>query len=131
VFLDGPELMERLATEAPELLSKLLRTPLAFRKGGSDVESSAIRAGSQVPVLRWNYFALRGDLSADQRHLADCFHCFLRTLVERRAVHAVELAPGDAVFFSDANVLHGREAFEAVNLGDRCLWKGGIQMAAR
>jgi alpha-ketoglutarate-dependent taurine dioxygenase len=131
VFLDGCDLVERLSVAAPELLADLLNMPLTFRKGGSDVESTAIVARPEGPLLRWNYYALRADLCPEQRRLAECFRSFLQELVERRAVHAVRLAPGDAVFFSDASVLHGREAFEAAQLSDRCLWKGGVHMHAQ
>ena len=40
---------------------------------------------------------------------------------------AIRLEEGDAVFFRDDLLLHGRESFSADAFGDRRLWKGGLR----
>ncbi len=44
-------------------------------------------------------------------------------MIEAGAVESFRLAAGDAVFFRDEEVLHGRRDFAAEQSGDRLLWK--------
>jgi alpha-ketoglutarate-dependent taurine dioxygenase len=39
------------------------------------------------------------------------------------------LRPGDAVFFNDERLLHGRSSFVANGVGQRHLLKGGLRLA--
>lgn len=126
VFLDGDDLFDMLSSEAPDLLRELIATPLRFMKGGGVVESPCLIGERTRLILRWNYYALDRGLSIAHRSLAGRLQSLLLAAMAQRRTRNLLLRPGEAVFFSDARVLHGREAFVAQRRGDRCLWKGGM-----
>jgi alpha-ketoglutarate-dependent taurine dioxygenase len=126
MFVDGIDLFDILSAEHPKLLRELIRTPLKFAKGGSVVETPFLERLPGEVRLRWNYYALDRHLPEELRHLAEDLQSVLLRLAVRRRTRKILLRAGDAVFFSDARVLHGRDAFHAKQRGDRCLWKGGL-----
>lgn len=127
LFLDGADLIRTLSTEQPELLRRLTTEPITFSKGGSAVESIVLAPDSSLQ-LRWNYYALSRQLSATARALANSFRDFLADIARRPVTSAVLLQPGEAAFFHDGLLLHGRESFVASATGERFLWKGGIRI---
>ena len=127
-FVDGIDLFYILSTKHTQLLSELLRTPLRFAKGGSIVEAPFLERLAGEVRLRWNYYALDRHLPEELRRLAEELQSVLLQLAAQRHTRDILLQAGDAVFFSDAQVLHGRDAFHAVRRGDRCLWKGGLAL---
>ncbi len=128
LFLDGQRLLSVLATERPELLTMLTGAIVRFNKAGVHVESTIIATPPDGPFLRWNYYTMRNQVSPDLLAIVENFHCFLQDTVDRSLPLAVRLNEGDAVFFHDARVLHGRDSFTAGITGDRCLWKGGLRI---
>jgi alpha-ketoglutarate-dependent taurine dioxygenase len=128
LFLDGPDLIRTLSSEQPELYRRLTTEPVTFSKGGSEVESLVLAPDDHSLHLRWNYYALSTQLSAAARVLADRFRDFLADVARRPVTSAVVLQPGDAAFFHDGELLHGRESFVASAAGERFLWKGGLRI---
>jgi Taurine catabolism dioxygenase TauD, TfdA family len=126
IFLDGEELFWILDTDAPDLLRALMRTPLRFEKGAGAVEAPFVTDHNGELLFRWNYYALDRSQSAAALDLARRLHLLLLELVAQGRTQGYLLRPTEAVFFSDARVLHGREAFIARQRGERCLWKGGL-----
>ena len=69
-------------------------------------------------MCNWNYFR------AEKCNVVEDFHAFLENrIVQMGLLSNVSLRKGDAVFFNDQQVLHGRNAF----IGERWLRKGGIK----
>jgi Taurine catabolism dioxygenase TauD, TfdA family len=130
VFLDGEELFGILHTDAPDLLRALMHTPLRFEKGAGAVEAPFVTEHNGELSFRWNYYALDRNQSATALNLATRLQSLLLQLVAQRRTQDYLLRPTEAVFFSDASVLHGREAFIARQRGERCLWKGGLTAPA-
>jgi alpha-ketoglutarate-dependent taurine dioxygenase len=124
LFLDGQALDAALQ---PELRERLMSEPVLFGKGTSEVESPILRRDGSI-WLRWNYYAISQRASSAAREVAEAFRAFLEQMVKQRRPTAVELQPGDAVFFHDSAMLHGRDGFVAQVAGDRHLWKGGLSL---
>jgi alpha-ketoglutarate-dependent taurine dioxygenase len=113
-FVDIDVVKECLQIEAPNLLEQLKTQPINFSKGND----SKITPVFYENKCNWNYFR------AEKCDLADAFHQYLETrIINMGIVHAVKLQPGEALFFKDEYILHGRNAF----IGNRWLKKGGIQ----
>jgi Taurine catabolism dioxygenase TauD, TfdA family len=127
LFLDGQQLDEALAREQPELRERLMAEPVLFGKGASEVESPILKQDGSIR-LRWNYYALSARASTAAWQVAEAFRAFLEQMVQQRRLTPVRLQPGDAVFFHDGEVLHGRDGFIAREAGDRHLWKGGLSL---
>lgn len=115
-FLDSTTLFNCLDKE---LRDRLERFPILFAKGVDSKQVPAI-VGEK---LTWNYFRA---VECEDTELPNDFHRFLEDrVVESGITENVYLSVGDAVFFQDELVLHGRNAF----FGDRWLRKGGIKQA--
>jgi hypothetical protein len=119
-FLDGPDLIESLRNDDPDLLKLLMSTPVSFQKGQSP--------GQVVPIIKEDEFGILLDWNENrvipgQGKLVDSItESFARYVRERFSsfppVMPIRLNPGEAVIFHERRVLHGRRAF----IGDRCLW---------
>ena len=124
LLADAADIARRAAALDPDLRRRLFETEVKFGKG---------RVGCALPILRevegrlkinWNWFRVLEDQGEAVAALREDFRLFLEDMVERdEAVVAIRLNAGDAVFFRDDEVLHGRRAYAAKVSGDRLLWK--------
>jgi len=130
VFIDGPELVHLLRDEEPEFLRKLESTPVTFSKADESKRRPIVETDAAGPRLTWNYFTVDPGEPSPTRDLAQRFHRFLedRVVAAGRLVEVL-LAPGDAVFFHDERMLHGRNAFVAERRDERFFWKTGFRWA--
>ena len=125
-FLDGHDLVHYLQVYEPDLLRQLESVPFTFVKGGESRTVPVVRYDDYGPLLAWNYF--RVDRSCD---LAERFQKFLQdSVVAGGLTCTVHMGEGDALYFRDDRVLHGRQAFLARRPGDRWLCKAGFKAAA-
>jgi len=98
-----------------KLLQKLITTQVTHKKG-DDFKVRPILCNDK---LTWNYFR------CDENPLRQEFHDFLEQYVVGGGLcHSIKLKQGEALFFKDEEVLHGRNSF----LGERWLVKGGINV---
>jgi hypothetical protein len=124
LFVDADTVEAYVQAHAPELHADLFALPVRFGKAGCAmrVETVLSRQSGRLKI-NWNYFrVLPGQGEAVDR-LRDAFAALLQRLVQDGAAQSFRLDAGDAVFFRDDEVLHGRKAYAAVNSGDRLLWK--------
>jgi alpha-ketoglutarate-dependent taurine dioxygenase len=130
VFVDGPELVALLMDEDRGLFSDVTSIPVMFSKAGDSKTRPIVQLERDLPRLTWNYFAVDAAQTPEVKDVAERFHRFLQERVVRQGrVRPVLLAPGEAVFFHDERVLHGRNGFVARRPDDRFLWKTGITLA--
>jgi len=124
LFVDAATVAERARRLAPELLEALTTLPVHFGKAGQPGRTTTILFVRDGRLrINWNYFrVLPGQGEAVDR-LREDFRVFLEEMVDQDAVQSFRLEEGDAVFFRDAEVLHGRRDFDAEKSGDRLLWK--------
>jgi alpha-ketoglutarate-dependent taurine dioxygenase len=73
--------------------------------------------------VNWNWFRVLPDQGEAVEALREAFREVLERLVDEGVATAFRLEAGDAVFFRDDQVLHGRKAYAAEASGDRLLWK--------
>jgi alpha-ketoglutarate-dependent taurine dioxygenase len=123
-FIDGEALWALLEKYRPELLEKLLNNTVIFDKGVTErKEKPIISKDDKGVVLNWNYFRVSDDNSDEVKQMCEDFHEFLeRKVVDAGILTGATLSPGEAVFFQDTRILHGRNAF----FGQRTLIKGAL-----
>jgi alpha-ketoglutarate-dependent taurine dioxygenase len=121
-FLDAVDLIHYLSHYEPDLLEKLETVELTFEKGDRARRKPVITYDEKGPLLNWIETRLkeRDEFTDDFK---DCLNR-LRFLCSRW----IPLNQGEAVFFHDERVFHGRASFLADEEGDRLLWKGGIRL---
>jgi len=113
-FLDCSTIQECLQREQPKLLEELRRTKIKFSKGSDSKQIEVFHHD----CCNWNWFR------SDKSKLASDFHAFLEERIWPMGLaHSIKLQAGEALFFRDDRILHGRNAF----MGARWLKKGGIK----
>lgn len=119
-FIDSRQVVSVLEEYDSKLLESLMNTPVTFSKGlDSKVRPIIVQSGQDY-IMTWNYFR-----ATTEKELCERFHYFLETkIVDGGQLKPVMLEVGEAVFFNDEKLLHGRNSF----IGNRCLLKGGIKL---
>jgi alpha-ketoglutarate-dependent taurine dioxygenase len=129
-FMDANLVVKLLELSGEHMLfERLCELPVTFSK---------VKRQRKIPILRklqehwhfnWNYFCLDTDASKEESQLVDAFHTFLQTrVVPSGLLTPVRLEKGDAVFFHDELVLHGRNAYFATEKGERTLLKSTLTL---
>jgi hypothetical protein len=124
LMIDAEGLARHAQAVAPELYVRLTTLPVKFGKNsGAPRVTPILRTEAGRRKVNWNYFRVLPDQGAEAAALREDFRAFLETMIEQGQVPEFRLESGEALFFRDDEVLHGRRAFEAKESGDRLLWK--------
>lgn len=130
-FVDSEELLRALRLHSKTLYRSCCELPVTFSKGQDSKTKPIITNDAQGIVLTWNYFRVLEN-SLEITNLKQEFHQFLEEkVVQGGLCFPCQLAPGDAVFFNDDRLLHGRNSFVANRPGERHLLKGGLYLPRR
>ena len=74
--------------------------------------------------INWNYYRVLKDESPEVESVSEAFHTFLqKEIVDGDRCIKIALKNNEGLIFDDRRVLHGRMAFEAEKIRDRCIWK--------
>ena len=105
-----------------------MATDIVHSKGGSRKVRKALDKDGEGYLANWNYYCLsREENSADVLDLCERYQHFLESrIMNAGVILPVQLQKGEAVFFHDDRVMHGRNAFFAEFPGQRSLIKGKI-----
>lgn len=127
-FVDSDELLRALKLHSESLYRSCCDIPVTFAKGKDSKTKPIITNDAKGTVLTWNYFRVL-ETSLETTNLKREFHQFLEEkVVQGGLCFPCQLAPGDAVFFNDERLLHGRNSFVATCSGERHLLKGGLYL---
>lgn len=130
-FVDSDELLRALKLYSETLYRSCCEIPVTFAKGQDSKTKPIITNDAKGIVLTWNYFRVL-ETSPETTNLKREFHQFLEDkVVQGGLCFPCHLAPGDAVFFNDERLLHGRNSFVANSAGERHLLKGGLSLPKR
>jgi alpha-ketoglutarate-dependent taurine dioxygenase len=120
-FIDGVDVVEYLSKYDNALLEEILTTKVLFEKGNKSKLSPIIFYENGLPAFNWNLPRVAPSNSSKVQELVKRFDEFCETrLVQGGLPTPCRLAPGEAVFFHNRLILHGRNSF----WGNRCLMKG-------
>ena len=127
-FVDSDELIRALKLYSESLYRSCCEIPVTFSKGKDSKTKPIITRDNKGIVLTWNYFRVLEN-SSKTTSLKQEFHQFLEDkVVQGGLCSPCQLAPGEAVFFNDERLLHGRNSFVAKSPGERYLLKGGLNL---
>jgi len=123
-FIDSTDLLYILEKYEPVLLEKLKTFEVDFGKGNNQRKrKKIIDNDARGTVLNWNYFRVMPDNTPEVLVMCEEFNKFLEEkVVAGGLLTNVYLKPGEAAFFQDDRLLHGRNSF----YGNRTLIKGGF-----
>ncbi|MEO8210398.1 MAG: TauD/TfdA family dioxygenase [bacterium] len=110
-----------------QLLEDIQKTPIKFSKSNSVKVRPILNEDDEGKIWNWNWHCVDKDNTPDALSVAKRFHDFLenRVLMAGLAM-GIHLLPGEAVFFHDHRLLHGRNAFFTKKVGGRKLIKGAF-----
>ena len=113
IFVSLNQLKKTLKFYKKDLYEKITKKNITHQKG-NDKKTMPIISGNKI---NWNFYRCEEcDIRSD-------FHDFLENYIVNAGIFKkVKLKKGDAIFFKDQEILHGRTSF----LGNRWLIKGGI-----
>jgi len=124
LFVDAATVAEHARASAPALYDALATLPVQFGKAGEPGRTTTILSERNGRLkINWNYFRVLSGQGEAVDCLREDFRLFLERMIEDGVVACFRLDEGDAVFFHDEEVLHGRQDFVAERSGDRLLWK--------
>ena len=124
LFVDAETVDAYAREKDPALHQALIGLPVRFGKAGDipRIERVLSRQHGRLKI-NWNYFRVLPGQGEAVDALRRAFADLLEQLVEDGVAQSFRLGTGDAVFFRDDEVLHGRKAYAAERSGDRLLWK--------
>lgn len=128
-FIDGPVLIDYMKSNAPELLERLMKTDVRYRKAGEQRTEKIIDIKEDGLVhFNYNYYCVDKDETEENKALNKEFFEFLQNYVAHsHMIEKVVLNPGEGVLWWDELVLHGRTSYEANKTNDRFIWKTGLK----
>jgi len=130
-FFELSELVECLKLDGEDkLLNELMSTDVVHEKGGSRKVRKIIDNDNEGYLANYNYYCIsREENSPEVLDMIERFQNFMESRVHNAGlVMPLQLEKGEAVFFHDDRVVHGRNAFFAEFPGQRSLIKGKIIM---
>lgn len=127
IFVSGRRLISELGESQPELLDRLVNQDVTYEKAGDERTRPIIKvSGDREVDLNFNYYCAFEDQGREGLDLNERFFRYIQEELPEELILEIALRPGDAVAWWDHRVLHGRNAFEASNTGDRSIWKTGL-----
>lgn len=125
-FIDSVVVIDILQTYEPALLKELEEHEVVFDKGDEQSKTSKIiKYDEKGPYVNWNHFRVSEKNSEEIKDLCDRFQWFMENkIVMSGLLTPLYLKKGEAVWFQDDRVFHGRNSF----FGNRCLIKGGLNL---
>ena len=123
-FFDSKDLIYILSKYEPLLYERLKTVDVDFGKGEDQRKRRRIIDSDARGIkLNWNYYRVMPDNPKEVIEMCEEFHKFLETKIFGGGLLTeIILKPGEATFFQDDRILHGRNAF----YGNRTLIKGGF-----
>lgn len=118
-FLDATDLIYLANKCFPDVLDWMENHVVKFEKGDRFRIQSVLTYDIDGPLLNWIETRVKNHDEYTKR-----FKDLLDLSVSTDLCRRILLETGEAVFFHDERVFHGRDAFT----GDRLLWKGGIRL---
>lgn len=122
-FIDVDKVVETLSILDKNLFQNLCKTKINFGRKGNPVAHNTdyvLQKDDLGWKINWNYYRA---FNNENNNLVGEFKQFLDNHIEKSGeLLELKLQPGEAVFFHDRRVLHGRNSF----LGNRLLNKGAI-----
>ncbi|MBF0275920.1 MAG: TauD/TfdA family dioxygenase [Nitrospinae bacterium] len=126
IFLDSATLIELLEMDNKQALLDGLKTiPVCFSKTDRNKTMPIITEDTKGLILNYNYACLDKSNTKEAVDLVEEFQDFLDNRVVMGGIATpMPLAPGEAVFFHDERLLHGRNAFFTPTPAGRDFLKG-------
>ena len=129
IFLELNKLEEILKEDNPELLEFLFTEEILHERSGYTNRSKILYWENRKLKINFNYYCVSKQNSERSLKYIENFFDFLNTSEKvKKNINPLKLEVGEAVFWKDAEILHGRNGFKPKKDSDRFLWKAAIEI---
>ena len=129
VFLELNKLVEILKQDNPELLEFLFEIDIIHERSGYLNKKKILYLEDKKLKTNFNYFCISKKNPEKSLINFKTFFNFINTSEKiKKNITAVKLKEGEAVFWKDSEILHGRNSFSPKKDSDRFLWKAAIEI---
>ena len=129
IFLDLKVLVDILKQDDPQLLEFLFTEDILHERTGYTNKKKILDIENKKLKINFNYFCVSKKNSKKSLQNVEKFFNFINTSQKiKENISQIKLNVGDAVFWKDAEILHGRNGFVPKKDSDRFLWKAAIQI---
>lgn len=127
-FLNSDVILDSIKLDGEfQLLEDIRKIPVKFSKGGIEKVRTILNEDETGKIWTWNWHCVDNKNTPEALDTARRFHEFLENrMLMSGLADSVLLKPGEAVFFHDHRLLHGRNAFFTKEFGGRKLIKGAF-----
>jgi len=132
IFLDADDLVKILENKDNELLKFLSTNEILHERSGDKTNRKIIEIKDNKYKVNFNYYCVSKKNPKSTLENVEKFFNYINTSKEvKDKIKAVKLNVGDAVFWKDSEVLHGRNGFVPTKDSDRFIWKCAIGISER
>ncbi len=129
IFLELKKLVEVLKADDSELLELLFNEEVVHERTGYTNKKKILYIENGNYKINFNYFCISKENSKKNLKFIEKFFHFLNKSEKiKNIIKPIKLNAGDAVFWKDSEVLHGRNGFKPKKDSDRFLWKAAIKI---
>lgn len=129
IFLELTKLVEILKNDESELLEFLFNEEIIHERSGFINKKKILSLEDKKLKINFNYFCVSKKNSKKSLLNIRKFFDFINTSKKiKENITAVKLQEGEAVFWKDSEILHGRNSFIPKKNSDRFLWKAAIEI---
>jgi|TARA_B110000027_G_scaffold132202_1_gene157898 alpha-ketoglutarate-dependent taurine dioxygenase len=129
IFLDLKKLVEILKQDDPELLEFLFTEDILHERTNYTNKKKILFIENKKLKINFNYFCVSKKNSEKSLKNVEKFFKFINTSEKiKKNISPIKLNAGEAVFWKDSEILHGRNSFIPKKDSDRFLWKAAIEI---
>ena len=129
IFLDLKKLKEILEQDDPELLEFLLIEDIIHERSGYINKKKILYFEDDKLKINFNYFCISKKNSKENLMKVEKFFNYINSSEKiKEKIFDIKLNAGEAVFWKDSEILHGRNGFLPKKDSDRFLWKAAIDI---
>ena len=129
IFLELKKIVEILEQDDPELLEFIFTEEILHERSGYINKKKILYIENKKLKINFNYFCVSKKNSKKSLRNIEKFFSFINTSEKiKKNIFPVKLDMGEAVFWKDSEILHGRNGFVPKNDSDRFLWKAAIEI---
>lgn len=129
IFLDLNKLVEIMKSDEPKILEYLFSKDVLHERSGYSNKKKILQEENGKYKINFNYYCVSKKNSTETIQFIERFFNYLNTSNKiKKNIIPLKLKPGEAVFWKDSEILHGRNGFIAQENSERFLWKAAIKI---
>ena len=129
IFLELEKLVQILEQDDPTLLKFLFSEEVLHERSGYKNKKKILTLKNKKLKINFNYYCVSEKNSKNSLKNIKKFFNFLNTSEKiKKNIISIKLNEGEALFWKDSEILHGRNSFLPKKDSDRFLWKAAIQI---